>query len=77
LDAYGIGPPVNGDSIYNGALDDGAGVTALLALARVFSQHPQRRSITLLFTTAEEADSSAPRRSSAAVLSRASASSRI
>jgi hypothetical protein len=53
-DAYGIGPAVNGDSIYNGALDDGSGVTALLALARVFAQDPQRRSITLLFTTAEE-----------------------
>jgi hypothetical protein len=53
-DAYGIGPAVNGDSIYNGALDDGSGVTALLALARVFAQHSQRRSVTLLFTTAEE-----------------------
>jgi Zn-dependent M28 family amino/carboxypeptidase len=53
-DAYGVGRAVNGDSIYNGALDDGSGVTALLALARVFAQHPQRRSITILFTTAEE-----------------------
>ncbi|MDQ2669946.1 MAG: M28 family peptidase [Gemmatimonadota bacterium] len=53
-DAYGIGPAVNGDSIYNGALDDGSGMTALLALARVFAKHPQRRSITFLFTTAEE-----------------------
>ena len=53
-DAYGIGAPVDGDSIYNGALDDGAGTTAQLALARVFAHHPQRRSITLLFTTAEE-----------------------
>jgi hypothetical protein len=53
-DAFGIGPPVNGDSIYNGALDDGAGVTELLALARVFAHHPQRRSVTFLFTTAEE-----------------------
>ena len=53
-DAYGIGKPVNGDSIYNGALDDGSGVTALLALARVFAHHPQRRSLTFLFTTAEE-----------------------
>lgn len=53
-DAYGIGAAVNGDSIYNGALDDGSGVTALLALARVFAHHPQRRSVTLLFTTAEE-----------------------
>ncbi len=53
-DAYGVGSPVNGDSIYNGALDDGSGVTALLALARVFGAHPQRRSLTFLFTTAEE-----------------------
>ena len=53
-DAYGIGKPINGDSIYNGALDDGSGVTALLALARVFARHPQRRSLTFLFTTAEE-----------------------
>jgi hypothetical protein len=53
-DALGIGTPVDGDSIYNGALDDGSGTTAMLALARVFAQHPQRRSLTLLFTTAEE-----------------------
>ena len=53
-DAYGIGKPVKGDSIYNGALDDGSGMTALLALARVFAHHPQRRSLTFLFTTAEE-----------------------
>ncbi len=53
-DAYGIGKPVKGDSIYNGALDDGSGVTAMLALARVFAAHPQRRSLTFLFTTAEE-----------------------
>lgn len=53
-DAYGIGAPVNGDSIYNGALDDGSGMTAALALARVFAANPQPRSITFLFTTAEE-----------------------
>lgn len=53
-DAYGIGPAVNGDSIYNGALDDGSGVTALLALARVFATNPEPRSLTFLFTTAEE-----------------------
>ena len=53
-DAYGIGAAVRGDSVYNGALDDGSGVTALLALARVFAAHPQERSLTFLFTTAEE-----------------------
>lgn len=53
-DAYGIAAPVNGDSIYNGALDDGSGTTAALALARVFAANPQPRSITFVFTTAEE-----------------------
>ncbi len=53
-DGYGIGPPVNGDSIYNGALDDGSGVTSLLALARVVAANPEPRSLMFLFTTAEE-----------------------
>ena len=53
-DAYGVGPAVNGDSIYNGALDDGSGTSVLLALARVFAANPQPRSITFSFFTAEE-----------------------
>jgi len=53
-DAYGIGAPVQGDSIYNGALDDGSGTSATLALARVFAANPEPRSITFLLTTAEE-----------------------
>ena len=53
-DAYGIGTAVAGDSIYNGALDDGSGVTSLLALARVFAKYPPARSLVFLFTTAEE-----------------------
>ena len=53
-DAYGIGRPVNGDSIYNGALDDASGVSGLLAVARALAAYPQRRSLTFLFTTAEE-----------------------
>jgi hypothetical protein len=53
-DAYGIVRPVDGDSIANGALDDGSGTIVTLALARVFARHPLPRSVTLLFTTAEE-----------------------
>lgn len=53
-DAPGITRPVNGDSICNGALDDGAGLTYLLALARVFAANPQPRTLTFLFCTAEE-----------------------
>ena len=53
-DAYGVGPAVNGDSIYNGALDDASGSAVLLELARVIAKNPPRRSIAFLFTTAEE-----------------------
>jgi Zn-dependent M28 family amino/carboxypeptidase len=45
---------VNGDSIYNGALDDGSGTSTLLVLARHFARNPEPRSIVILFTTAEE-----------------------
>ncbi len=45
-DHIGIQPAQNGDSIANGADDDGSGSVALLALARAFSQTPRpRRSV--------------------------------
>jgi Zn-dependent M28 family amino/carboxypeptidase len=55
-DHVGIGAPVNGDSIYNGAVDNASGTAAMLALARAFSSLPKapRRSIVFLWTTAEE-----------------------
>lgn len=55
-DAYGIGPAVNGDSIYNGALDDAAGVSVMLAIAEAYRALPRapRRTIVFLATTAEE-----------------------
>ena len=40
LDHLGIGPPVAGDSIYNGADDDASGVTAALLLARALARGP-------------------------------------
>ena len=55
-DHLGIGVPVNGDSIYNGALDNAIGVSVLLELARIFSQsdvHPAR-SILFIALTGEE-----------------------
>jgi Zn-dependent M28 family amino/carboxypeptidase len=55
-DHFGIGPKVNGDSIYNGALDNGSGVAALLAVARAAAAAPRpRRSQIFIFVTAEEA----------------------
>jgi Zn-dependent M28 family amino/carboxypeptidase len=54
-DHLGIGPAVNGDSIYNGALDNASGVADLLAMARVASQGARpRRSLLFVFVTAEE-----------------------
>ena len=55
-DHLGVGAPVNGDKIYNGALDNASGVAALLEIARAFTQvQPKpRRSILFLMVTAEE-----------------------
>ena len=56
LDHMGVGKPVNGDSIYNGASDDAAGVGSILEIARAFTGlgQPLRRGILVLFVTAEE-----------------------
>jgi Zn-dependent M28 family amino/carboxypeptidase len=56
LDHMGVGKPVNGDSIYNGASDDAAGVASILEIARAFTRigHPLRRGVLVLFVTAEE-----------------------
>jgi hypothetical protein len=57
LDHLGIGPAVDGDTIYNGALDNASGSAALLSLARAFSSmNPKpRRSILFVVVTGEEA----------------------
>jgi hypothetical protein len=56
IDHLGIGEPVNGDRIYNGAMDNGSGSALLLDLARSFKQHPERmkRSVLFVWVTAEE-----------------------
>jgi Zn-dependent M28 family amino/carboxypeptidase len=55
-DHLGIGAPVNGDAIYNGAIDNATGCGILLELARVWAALPQkpRRSALFLSVTAEE-----------------------
>jgi Zn-dependent M28 family amino/carboxypeptidase len=57
LDHLGIGEPIRGDVIYNGALDNASGTSAMLEIARVFSEMPTtpRRSILFLAVTGEEA----------------------
>jgi Zn-dependent M28 family amino/carboxypeptidase len=57
-DHVGIGIPVNGDAIYNGADDDGSGTTALLAMAEALAKtstrtHP-KRSVLFVWHAGEE-----------------------
>lgn len=55
LDHLGVGKPVNGDSIYNGADDDASGCVAVLQLARVLAQGtPPRRTVYFVFFGSEE-----------------------
>ena len=54
-DHLGIGVPVDGDSIYNGSVDNASGVASTLAIARAAAKLPRpRRSLIFLFVTAEE-----------------------
>ena len=55
-DHFGIGTPVEGDSIYNGASDNASGVAALMWLARKYQQLPirPRRSLVFVAVTSEE-----------------------
>jgi Zn-dependent M28 family amino/carboxypeptidase len=56
VDHVGIGAPINGDRIYNGAMDNASGTAALLDIAaswKTKEAHP-RRSILFVFVTAEE-----------------------
>jgi hypothetical protein len=56
LDHLGVGAPINGDSIYNGAMDDGSGIASLIEMATIAHQeglHP-KRSILFVAVTGEE-----------------------
>ena len=55
-DHFGVGDPVNGDSIYNGAVDNASGTAAVVEIARAFTQleTPPKRSLLFLAVTAEE-----------------------
>jgi Zn-dependent M28 family amino/carboxypeptidase len=55
-DHLGIGAPVNGDSIYNGALDNASGLSLMLNIAEAFSAMTvkPKRSLLFLAVAAEE-----------------------
>jgi Zn-dependent M28 family amino/carboxypeptidase len=56
LDHLGVGRAVNGDSIYNGAMDDGSGIASLIETARLLktSGVKAKRSVLFVAVTAEE-----------------------
>jgi len=56
IDHVGIGEPINGDRIYNGAMDNGSGSALLLDIARSLQQtHTTlKRSLLLVWVTGEE-----------------------
>ncbi len=56
LDHLGVGRPVNGDAIFNGANDDAAGTTAVLELAHALGAGPRlKRSVLFVCYGSEEA----------------------
>jgi len=56
IDHVGIGEPIHGDRIYNGAMDNGSGSALLLDVAASLKKHPEKlkRSLLFLFVTGEE-----------------------
>ena len=56
MDHVGIGRPVDGDSIYNGADDDASGTAAIVELAEAFASlpTPPRRSLVFMTVSGEE-----------------------
>ena len=53
-DAFGIGAPVDGDAIYNGAVDDAVGIGQLLSIAEALAAARPKRTILFIATSAEE-----------------------
>jgi Zn-dependent M28 family amino/carboxypeptidase len=56
LDHLGVSAPIDGDGLYNGAMDNAAGVAGLLDIARSFKARrvKPKRSMLFVFVTAEE-----------------------
>jgi Zn-dependent M28 family amino/carboxypeptidase len=51
LDHVGVGRPIDGDSIYNGAMDDGSGVASVIEIARHIAASGARPKRSILFMT--------------------------
>ncbi|SRR5579883_289923 len=53
-DHFGVDPKLNGDQIFNGAIDNGTGIAALLEIAGAFAKRKPERSVLFLADTLEE-----------------------
>jgi Zn-dependent M28 family amino/carboxypeptidase len=56
IDHIGVGQPINGDRIYNGAMDNASGSAVLLDVAASLKKSPEKlkRSLLFVFVTGEE-----------------------
>ena len=54
LDHVGVGAPIGGDDIYNGAMDNASGIATLIETASVLAGARPRRSVALVAVTGEE-----------------------
>jgi Zn-dependent M28 family amino/carboxypeptidase len=54
LDHLGVGAPVAADSIFNGAMDNASGVSALIEVARALAASRPKRSVLFAIVTGEE-----------------------
>jgi Zn-dependent M28 family amino/carboxypeptidase len=54
LDHVGVGAPINGDTIYNGAMDNASGIATLIESAAAVAAARPKRSVLFVAVTAEE-----------------------
>lgn len=54
LDHIGVGNPVDGDAIYNGAMDNASGIASMLEAARTLKAKKPKRSVLFVAVTGEE-----------------------
>lgn len=54
LDHVGVDKPVNGDAIYNGAMDNASGIASMIESGRALARKRPKRSVLLVAVTGEE-----------------------
>jgi Zn-dependent M28 family amino/carboxypeptidase len=54
LDHLGVGEPIKGDKVYHGAMDNAAGVAAMIETAKALKGHKLKRSIVFVAIAGEE-----------------------